>query len=115
MIFDRRKDLIRQIRAIVRVSTVTAEPYDPSEPPRHGILDEMSLAELRERYQIEKATQERKRAEKRDFILDEKVLINYIGERFGYLQALYKFDAHCSPSITDLPPVSGLNTSMHHC
>jgi len=69
---EQRKDLIRQIRAIVRVSTVTAEPYDPSEPPRHGILDEMSLAELRERYQIEKATQERKRAEKRDFILDEK-------------------------------------------
>ncbi|CAD7959559.1 unnamed protein product [Amoebophrya sp. A120] len=69
---EERKDLIRQIRAIVRVSTVTAEPYDPSEPPRHGILDEMSLAELHERYRIEKAVQERKRLEKRFFILDEK-------------------------------------------
>ncbi|CAD7943916.1 unnamed protein product [Amoebophrya sp. A25] len=69
---EQRKDLIRQIRAIVRVSTVTAEPYDPSEPPRHGILDEMSLAELHERYKVEKAIAERKRLEKRDFILDEK-------------------------------------------
>ena len=33
--------------------------FDPSEPPRHGVLEEMSYAELQERLSMEKARRER--------------------------------------------------------
>ena len=33
----KKKDLIRQIRALERVSVVRPQPFDPSEPPRHGV------------------------------------------------------------------------------
>jgi hypothetical protein len=55
----KKKDLIRQIRALERVSVVRPVAFDPSEPPRHGVLEEMSLAELRERLSMEKARRER--------------------------------------------------------
>lgn len=43
---ERRKDLIRQIRAYERVASVAKQgaEFDPGEPPRHGFLDEMSLS-----------------------------------------------------------------------
>merc|ERR1719473_76957 len=49
---ERKKDLIRQIRAIERVSVLKAQLFDPSEPPRKGFMEEMSLAELRERLKM---------------------------------------------------------------
>merc|ERR1719240_2125606 len=56
---SKKKDLIRQIRALERVSIVRPVAFDPSEPPRHGVLEEMSLAELRARLSMEKARRER--------------------------------------------------------
>merc|ERR1719313_1146629 len=39
----KKKDLIRQIRALERVSVVRPVAFDPSEPPRHGVLEEKNL------------------------------------------------------------------------
>merc|ERR1719420_2283258 len=68
----KKKDLIRQIRALERVSVVRPVAFDPSEPPRHGVLEEMSLAELRERLSMEKARRERQVEVKRLNIIEEK-------------------------------------------
>merc|ERR1719181_280499 len=57
----KKKDLIRQIRALERVSVVRPVPFDPSEPPRHGVLEEMSYAELQERLAMGRAQVERER------------------------------------------------------
>jgi hypothetical protein len=70
----KKKDLIRQIRALERVSVVRPVAFDPSEPPRHGVLEEMSLAELRERLSMEKARRERQTEVKRQNIMEEKNL-----------------------------------------
>merc|ERR1719181_1877617 len=70
----KKKDLIRQIRALERVSVVRPVPFDPSEPPRHGMLDEMSLSELQERLRMLSAKQEREREAKRLEIVKEKNL-----------------------------------------
>merc|ERR1719502_1093166 len=68
----KKKDLIRQIRALERVSVVRPIAFDPSEPPRHGVLEEMSLAELRERLTMERARREREVEVKRHNIIEEK-------------------------------------------
>merc|ERR1719161_2990500 len=70
----KKKDLIRQIRAIERVSVVRPVAFDPSEPPRHGVLEEMSYAELCERLTMERARQERLVEVKRQNIIEEKNL-----------------------------------------
>jgi len=70
----KKKDLIRQIRAIERVSVVRPVTFDPSEPPRHGVLEEMSYAELCERLTMERARQERLVEVKRQNIIEEKNL-----------------------------------------
>jgi len=69
---ERKKDLIRQIRALERVSVVRPKAFDPAEPPRHGLLSEMSLAELQERYALLKDEQEREREATRLANLEEK-------------------------------------------
>jgi len=68
----KKKDLIRQIRAIERVSIVRPVPFDPSEPPRHGVLEEMSLAELHERLAMGRAKAERETEVKRLAIMEDK-------------------------------------------
>merc|ERR1719313_2882097 len=68
----KKKDLIRQIRALERVSVVRPIAFDPSEPPRHGVLEEMSLVELRERLSMEKARRAREVEVKRLNIIEEK-------------------------------------------
>jgi len=70
----KKKDLIRQIRALERVSIVRPVAFDPSEPPRHGVLEEMSYAELQERLSMEKARRERLVEVKRQEIIEEKNL-----------------------------------------
>merc|ERR1719313_971073 len=70
----KKKDLIRQIRALERVSVVRPIAFDPSEPPRHGVLEEMSLVELRERLSMEKARRAREVEVKRLNIIEEKNL-----------------------------------------
>lgn len=66
-----RDDLIRQIRAMVAVSTATASTFDASEAPDHGLLSQMPLSEVRERYHIMNAVFDRERLQRRDFILDD--------------------------------------------
>merc|ERR1719262_1815207 len=70
----KKKDLIRQIRALERVSVVRPVPFDPSEPPRHGVLEEMSYAELQERLAMGRAQVEREREVKQQTIMDERNL-----------------------------------------
>merc|ERR1719453_516021 len=69
---ERKKDLIRQIRAIERVSVLKAQLFDPSEPPRKGFMEEMSLAELRERLKMLQATNEKELQDKRELNLHKK-------------------------------------------
>ncbi len=45
--------------ALERVSVVRPKAYDPSDPPTHGLLDEMSLAELQERLILIKSKEQR--------------------------------------------------------
>merc|ERR1712232_1132708 len=49
---EKRKDLIKQIRALEKVPVEKFKAFDPAEPPCRGLMEEMSLAELRERLQI---------------------------------------------------------------
>jgi hypothetical protein len=64
--------LIRQIRAIERVSVLKAQLFDPSEPPRKGFMEEMSLAELRERLKMLQAADEKELEDRREKNLERK-------------------------------------------
>merc|ERR1719160_2339641 len=68
----KKKDLIRQIRALERVSVVRPIAFDPSEPPRHGVLEEMSYAELQERLTMERARREREVEVRRQNIIEDR-------------------------------------------
>ncbi|KAF4687764.1 hypothetical protein FOZ60_003547 [Perkinsus olseni] len=69
---ERRRDIIMQIRALERVSVVKTIPYDPSEIPHHGLLEEMSLAELKERLKLAKEADEAERENRRAHNLEQK-------------------------------------------
>jgi len=69
---ERRKDLIRQIRALERVPVERFKMYDPAEQPCQGLLEEMSLAELRERLQMDAAKQAKEVQDKREQQLEKK-------------------------------------------
>jgi len=71
---ERRKEIIREIRALERVTAMRVKTFDPAEDPRGGYMEEMSLAELRERVKILKAQQERDIEAKREVNLEKKVL-----------------------------------------
>lgn len=52
-----REELIRQIRALDRVHREHVAAFDPTETAQLGLLEEMSLAELKERLHVRKAQQ----------------------------------------------------------
>merc|ERR1712224_881279 len=69
---ERRKDIIRQIRALERVSCTKVKTFDAAEDPRGGYMEEMSLAELRDRLQILKSQHEKEVEDRREANLEKK-------------------------------------------
>lgn len=67
-----REELIRQIRALDRVHRENVVVFDPTETAQLGLLDEMSLAELKERLQVRKAEQLAWEDARRESILSDK-------------------------------------------
>lgn len=73
---ERKRDLIRQIRALEKVPVEKYKMFDPAEPPcqdLQGLLDEMSLAELKERLRIVESQREKELDMKRERQLARKV------------------------------------------
>ncbi len=54
----KKEELIRQIRELERVPIVRTKGFDPTETAGYGLLDEMSIAELRERLEYNKMLRE---------------------------------------------------------
>ncbi len=50
----KREELIRQIRELERIPIVRTKGFDPTETSGVGLLEEMSIAELRERLEFNK-------------------------------------------------------------
>ncbi|KAE9034389.1 hypothetical protein PR003_g9727 [Phytophthora rubi] len=67
-----REDLIRQIRALDRVHREYVAVFDPTETAQLGLLQEMSLAELRERLRVRHEEQKRWEESRREAILTDK-------------------------------------------
>merc|ERR1712187_760434 len=70
---ERKKDIIRQIRALEKVPVERFSKFDAAEPPCQGLLEEMSLAELRERIKIMEANQRKELEDKRERQLEKKM------------------------------------------
>lgn len=67
-----RAELIRQIRTFELVPIDRWKPFDITAVAGHGIHDEMSIAELRERLELLKLDREKERESRRDQIVKEK-------------------------------------------
>lgn len=68
----KKEELIRQIRELEKIPIVRTKGFDPTETGGHGLLEEMSVAELRERLEFNKRQREIETEEKRTEILSEK-------------------------------------------
>ena len=62
----KRDELIRQIRELERVPIVRTKGFDPTETSGYGLLDEMSIAELRERLEYNRMLREQELSAKRE-------------------------------------------------
>uniref|UniRef100_K3W5K6 Cilia- and flagella-associated protein 99 n=1 Tax=Globisporangium ultimum (strain ATCC 200006 / CBS 805.95 / DAOM BR144) TaxID=431595 RepID=K3W5K6_GLOUD len=67
-----REELIRQIRALDRVHREHVVVFDPTETAQLGLLEEMSLAELKERLQVRKSHQQAWEESRRENIMTDK-------------------------------------------
>jgi hypothetical protein len=67
-----RAELIQQIRAIESVPIDRWKPIDLTSVAGHGVHDEMSINELRERLELIKLERDKERESKRDQIVKEK-------------------------------------------
>ena len=68
----RRADIIKQIRAIELVPKVRQKALDPTYTPQLGLLEEMSLAELRERLRLVEEERKEEEEERRAKIITAK-------------------------------------------
>lgn len=68
----RKQELIRQIRELEKIPIVRTKGFDPTEAGGHGLLEEMSIAELRERIEFNKRQLEQETEKKRQDNLDKK-------------------------------------------
>ena len=62
---QRKQELIRQIRELEKIPIVRTKGFDPTEAGGHGLLEEMSIAELRERIEYNKRQVEQETEKKR--------------------------------------------------
>jgi hypothetical protein len=80
----KREELIRQIRELEKIPIVRTQGFDPTETAGHGLLNEMSMAELRERLEYEKivreAETEKKREETRKFKEEKSDMLSSTAE-----------------------------------
>ena len=67
-----RAELIQQIRVLESVPIDRWKPVDLTSIPGHGVHDEMSIAELRERLELVKLEREKERESRRDQIVKDK-------------------------------------------
>ena len=68
----RKQELIRQIRELEKIPIVRTKGFDPTEAGGHGLLEEMSIAELRERIELNKRQVEQETEAKRQANLEKK-------------------------------------------
>jgi hypothetical protein len=61
----KREELIRQIRELERIPIVRTKGFDPTETSGVGLLEEMSIVELRERLEFNKLKQKQEEEQKR--------------------------------------------------
>lgn len=67
-----RAELVHQIRAFDLQTIDRWKPFDITAEAGHGIYDEMSIAEVRERLELLKIEREKEREYRRDQIVKEK-------------------------------------------
>lgn len=68
----RKQELIRQIRELEKIPIQRTKGFDPTEAGGHGLLEEMSIAELRERIEYQKREIEQETERKRQLNLQRK-------------------------------------------
>lgn len=68
----RKEELIRQIRELEKIPIQRSQGFDPTEAGSHGLLVEMSVAELRERLELNRAKLQQEIEFKRDTNLARK-------------------------------------------
>ena len=68
----RKQELIRQIRELEKIPIVRTKGFDPTETGGYGLLEEMSIAELRERIEFNKRQLEQETEQKRQENLAKK-------------------------------------------
>eukprot|EP00747_Dinoflagellata_sp_TGD_P162531 gnl/TRDRNA2_/TRDRNA2_180226_c0_seq1.p1 gnl/TRDRNA2_/TRDRNA2_180226_c0~~gnl/TRDRNA2_/TRDRNA2_180226_c0_seq1.p1 ORF type:complete len:804 (+),score=236.88 gnl/TRDRNA2_/TRDRNA2_180226_c0_seq1:125-2413(+) len=94
----RKRDLIQQIQALERVPVERFKMFDPAEPPCWGLLEEMSLSELRERMKIAQAQHNKEVEDKRERQLEKKhekqVELTEKVETLAKVREIAKVEAH---------------------
>ncbi|XP_053164804.1 cilia- and flagella-associated protein 99 isoform X3 [Hemicordylus capensis] len=90
--FKKRYKLIQQLRAIEYVPFLNNRFVDLTQTPEHGVLGEMSVAELRERLALLHEAQKKTEEEKRDLIVREKhikeqLLLNKLDQISAFREA----------------------------
>ena len=68
----KKAELIRQIRELEKIPIQRTKGFDPTEAGGHGLMEEMSVAELRERLEFNKREREQELQFKRETNLTRK-------------------------------------------